>query len=65
MPLRTKTLAELSDLTGTSADGAWAELGLPVAAKGLIYRQVKENEAFRYIFTTFSPSTGFRLAREQ
>ena len=42
MPFAPKTLAELSDLTGTSVDVLRPKL-YTLASKGLVYRQVKEN----------------------
>jgi NAD-dependent dihydropyrimidine dehydrogenase PreA subunit len=42
MPFTPKTLSELEDITGTSADALRPKLDA-LAAKGLVYKQVKEN----------------------
>jgi hypothetical protein len=47
MPFTPKTLAELSDLTRTSADVLRPKLDA-LASKGLVYKQVKENRE-RYV----------------
>ena len=52
MSFAPKTLDELSDLTGTSADVLHPKLDA-LAAKGLIYRQVKDNRERYYLNDIF------------
>jgi len=58
MPFTPKTLAELSDLTRTSADVLRPKLDA-LASKGLVYKQVKENRESYYLNNIFFIYRGF------